>query len=130
MYHIDSPTRELAAYGFDAGAGTFHDRRVVASFTDIGDAVPDGMSIDAEGGLWIAYFGGSQVRRYDPDGTLTERIGLPVTQVTAVAFGDADLDRLYITTSREGLGDEQPAAGALFTVVPGVCGAPVLPYAG
>ena len=128
-YHIDSPTRELAAYAFDPDAGTFHDRRVVAAFHDIGDAVPDGMSIDAEGGLWIAYFRGSQVRRYASDGTLTERIDLPVTQVTAVAFGDRDLDRLYITTSRDGMHGEQPAAGAIFAVTPGVRGAPVLPYA-
>ncbi|MGH3098720.1 MAG: SMP-30/gluconolactonase/LRE family protein [Streptosporangiales bacterium] len=129
VYHIDSPTREISAYAFDASAGTFHDRRVVASFPDIGDAVPDGMSIDAEGGLWIAFFRGSQVRRYASDGTLTERVDLPVTQVTAVAFGGQNLDRLYITTSKEGMRGDQPAAGAIFQVTPDVRGAPVLPYA-
>ncbi len=75
------------------------------------------------------------MHRYTPDGTLLAVVPLPAAQVTACTFGGPDLDRLYVTTSREGLDDDaragQPLAGALFEVdVPGVRGLPVLEFAG
>ena len=74
--------------------------------------MPDGLTVDAEGGIWVALYGGGAVRRYLPNGVLDVIVTLPVTQVTSCVFGGADLDELYMTTSREGLAEsEQPAAG-------------------
>ena len=130
VYYVDSPTHQIAAFDFDAASGTLHNRRTVVTVTPEA-AVGDGLTIDAEGLLWVALWGGSAVHRYSPEGELAEVIELPATQVTCCAFGGPDLDTLYITSSRKGLADgEQPAAGALFAAVPGVQGAPVRPYAG
>mgnify|MGYP000849193511 CR=1 FL=1 len=96
-----------------------------------GDGYPDGLCVDAQGGVWVALFGGSAVRRYTADGVADLEITVPVTQPTSCAFGGADLRTLYITTSREELAHhEQPEAGSLFAVVPGVAGLPVLEYVG
>jgi hypothetical protein len=79
----------------------------------------NGLTVDCEGGVWVALFGGSAVRRYGPAGTLEEVLELPVTQVTACAFGGDGLEELYITTSRENLPDEeQPQAGSVFRARP------------
>ena len=81
--------------------------------------------------VWGALYGGSSVRRYAPDGALDEVVELPVTQVTACAFGGPGLVRLFITTSREHLEPgAEPEAGALFACVPGVRGVPVREFAG
>lgn len=130
VYYIDTPTRRVDAFDFRAEDGTFGSRRPVAAITAPG-AFPDGMTIDAEGFLWVALWGGSAVHRYSPDGTLADVIDVAATQVSACAFGGPELGTLYITTSRQGLNDgEQPGAGALFAAVPGVRGVPVLPFAG
>jgi sugar lactone lactonase YvrE len=129
VYYIDSPTRQVAAFDFSTGT-RFGARRTVVEI-EVPGASPDGMTIDAEGHLWVALWAGSAVHRYSPQGVLEDVIELPATQVTACAFGGADLDTLYITTSRQGLAaDEQPGAGCLFAAVPGVRGAPVRPFAG
>lgn len=92
------------------------------------DGAPDGLTVDAEGGVWVALWGGSAVRRYTPDGRLSEVVEIPVSQVSACTFGGEDLATLFITTSREGLGeDEEPEAGSVFAVRPGVTGMPVTP---
>ena len=79
------------------------------------------MALDAEGGVWVALWGGGAIHRYGPDGTLTERITVPARQTTACTFGGTTL---YITTSRDGLGDSaEPGAGAIFTAEVGVRGA-------
>ncbi|WP_239076109.1 SMP-30/gluconolactonase/LRE family protein [Streptomyces sp. SID9913] len=81
--------------------------------------------------VWGALYGGSSVRRYAPDGALDEVVELPVTQVTACAFGEPGLDRLFITTSREHLEPgAEPETGALFGSVPGMRGVPVREFAG
>jgi sugar lactone lactonase YvrE len=120
VYYNDTSTGRVDRYDFDPGTGTFTDRRTFAAVDD-DQGAPDGMALDDEGGVWVALWGGGAVHRYAPDGTLTERIELPVRQVTACTFGDATL---YITTSREGLGDDaEPAAGAVFSAETGVHGA-------
>jgi sugar lactone lactonase YvrE len=91
---------------------------------------PDGLTVDADGGVWVALWGGSAVHRYSPAGELDQVVRLPVAQVSSCAFGGDDLATLYITTSAEGLPDPEPAAGALFTVKPGVTGQPTLPFGG
>jgi sugar lactone lactonase YvrE len=95
------------------------------------DGLPDGLTVDREGGVWVAFFGGSAVRRFGPAGTVEEVLDLPVTQPTACTFGGDGLDELYITTSRENLPpDEQPQAGSVFRARPGVAGLPPTPFAG
>jgi sugar lactone lactonase YvrE len=86
------------------------------------------MALDAEGGVWVALWGGGAVHRYASDGALTERITVPARQTTACAF---DGTTLYITTSRDGLGDEaESGAGAVFAVDAGVEGARPYAFAG
>jgi sugar lactone lactonase YvrE len=92
---------------------------------------PDGLTVDAEGGVWVALNKGGAVHRYTVDGVLDEVIELPTAMVTACAFGGQNLDELFITTSREGLqsGDD-PVAGSLFRAAVGVRGLPVREFAG
>jgi sugar lactone lactonase YvrE len=128
-YYVDSATGRVDAFAVDAD-GELTDRRPFAAVP--GDAgVPDGIALDAEGGLWVAVNGGGAVHRYDPDGRLDAVVEVPVTGVTACAFGGPDLAELYVTTSREGLEPgEQPLAGALFGCTPGGRGVPVHTFAG
>ncbi len=102
-------------------------RRRLAT-VDPEDGAPDGLTVDAEGGVWVALWGGGAVRRYDPDGGLSEVVELPVSQVSACTFGGEDLATLFVTTSREGLDeDDEREAGSVFAVHPGVTGLPVIP---
>jgi sugar lactone lactonase YvrE len=131
-YYVDTPTRRIDV--FDFTDGTLMNRRTAAEVAE-GPGNPDGLTVDAEGCVWVALYGGAAVHRYSPDGELLAVVPLPVEKITACTFGGPDLDRLYVTTSRENLDDagraEQPLAGALFTVdVPGVRGLPVLEFAG
>ena len=91
--------------------------------------MPDGMTVDAEGHLWVAIYGGCAVHRYSPHGELEAVVQLPVTQVTSCAFGGETLEDLYVTTARENFSEAQahqePYAGGLFRCRPGVKG--VLP---
>ncbi len=129
-YYIDTPTRRVDVFDFDGATGSFTNRREFVGFED-GVGAPDGMGIDAEGGIWLAMFGGSNVRRYDPEGHLSEVVEVPVGNVTACTFGGADRKTLFITTSRLGLGDEaEPDAGAVFAYETGVRGAEQYAYAG
>ena len=95
---------------------------------------PDGMTVDEEGFLWVAFWGGSAVRRLAPDGSVVSTVGFPVSQVTSCAFGGPDLAELYVTSARAGLSDAelatQPLAGGLFRLRPGVRGLPSPPFAG
>jgi sugar lactone lactonase YvrE len=128
-YYIDSDTRRVDVFDYTTDAG-LTDRRTLLELPD-GAGAPDGMTVDAQGHLWVALYAGSAVRRYRPDGILDGIIELPVTNVTACTFAGADLDQLVITTSREGLPDgTQPEAGSLFVSRPGVTGLPVAAFAG
>jgi len=128
-YYVDSPTHSIDTFDYERGAGFVRRRRFVEIPPDLGD--PDGLTVDGEGGVWVALWGGSAVHRYGPDGALDLVVEVGARQVTACALGGDDLDRLFITTSREGLapGDD-PLAGSLFTVEAGVRGQPVREFAG
>lgn len=127
-YYIDTPTHRVDVFDFDDATGTFHNRRPVV---EVPEESPDGMTIDTEGGLWVAFYGAGCVRRYRPDGALDLQVDLPVSNVTACTFGGANLDELYITTSRDGLDrDAEPQAGAVFRAVPGARGLPAATFAG
>lgn len=130
-YYNDTPTGRIARLPFDPDTGCFGESATLAELPD-GVGMPDGMAIDADGGIWVALWGGSAVWRYDGGGRLTEVIDLPTRFVTACTFGGPDLRTLYVTTSRDGWGDGQPEpeAGAVFAVEPGVRGAQPHAYAG
>ncbi|MEY9991070.1 sugar lactone lactonase YvrE [Streptomyces sp. V4I8] len=115
MYYIDSPSRRVDVFDFaDGRAGN---RRPLAEIED-GAGFPDGLTVDAEGCVWVALWEGAAVRRYTPDGELDRVIPLPVPRVTACAFAGPDLTDLYITTARVGLASPPPLSGSVF-VVPG-----------
>ena len=125
-YYNDTDTGRVDVLDYERTAGLSGRR----PFVDTG-ARPDGLTVDAEGGVWVALSNGSAVRRYTADGVLDEVVELPVTKVTACTFGGARLDQLFITTSREGLdAGAEPQAGSLFRAVPGVTGLPVREFAG
>jgi sugar lactone lactonase YvrE len=122
-YYIDTPTQRVDAFDYDRDGGLTNRRTIVRIPEDAGG--PDGMTVDTEGRLWIALWGGSGVRCYLPNGELVEHLTLPVTQVTACTFGGPDLDELYITTSRQQIEpNSQPVAGALFRARTGAAGLP------
>jgi sugar lactone lactonase YvrE len=115
MYYVDSPTGRVDAFDFDPATGVPTNRRPFATVTDGSDpgVVPDGLCVDADGGIWVAVWGGAQVRRYTPEGRLDRTVGLPTPLVTSCAFAGADLDVLIITTASEGRPDD-PAAGMTY----------------
>jgi sugar lactone lactonase YvrE len=117
MYYIDTPTRRIDVFDYDAATGDVRDRRPLVEVTDT-DGWPDGLCVDADGCVWVALFDGGQVRRYTPDGVLDRTIDIPASQVTACCFGGNDLADLYVTTGREGFTEAQsaaqPLAGSLF----------------
>lgn len=115
MYYIDSPTRRVDVFDFADGRAV--NRRPLVEIED-GAGFPDGLTVDAEGCVWVALWEGSAVRCYTPDGELDRVIALPVPRVTACAFAGPDLTDLYITTARVGLASPPPLAGSVF-VVPG-----------
>lgn len=125
-YYNDTDTHRIDLFDYDTRSG-LTERRPFAEVP----GRPDGLTVDAEGGVWVALSDRGQVRRYAPDAALDVVIELPVTKVTACAFGGPRLDELFITTSREGLDPSaEPGAGSLFRVVPGVIGLPVREFAG
>ena len=134
MYHIDSPTRRIDAWDFDHATGAIGNRRPLYHVTQEG-AFPDGMAMDVEGKIWLALWGGWGVVRLDPEtGEELARLELPVSQVSACAFGGPNLDELYITSARKNLSEEalekQPHAGSLFKARLGVTGTEFTRFAG
>jgi xylono-1,5-lactonase len=126
LYHTD--TFEGTIYVFDlADSGKLSNKRVFVTIPE-GDGYPDGMACDAEGYLWVAHWGGWRITRFTPQGEVDRVIEMPVSQVTSVAFGGPNLDRLFITSAAIGLDEkdleEQPLAGGLFALDPGVKGLP------
>ena len=128
-YYVDTAGGAIDVFDYDRRAGLTGRRTFVEVPGHEGH--PDGLTVDAQGGVWVALYGGSQVRRYSSAGALQEVVRVPATNVTACTFGGENLDQLFITTSREGLDDgQEPLAGALFRVTPGVTGRRVREYAG
>lgn len=124
MFYIDTPTRRIDAFDYDNDTGSVSDRRTVARIADgLGD--PDGMTIDAAGGLWVAMWGGGTVVRY-MDGHIDERIDVGTPYVTCPVFAGAGLNTLLITTASEP-SDSGPGAGHLYFAAPGISGLEVSP---
>ena len=125
MYYIDSLAYRVDVMDYDIETGQIGERHPFARLGS-GEVVPDGLAVDAEGGVWVAVWGASVIQRYDAGGQLTAVVKLPAANVTSCAFGGPDLNQLYITTAA-GPGR---CAGALFTCPAGVKGIPAFPYRG
>ena len=133
MYYIDTAANTVRAYDYEVDTGAISGERVVV--TNEGEGGFDGMSIDEEGMLWVAVFGGWGVRRYNPgNGELLRDLRLPMSNVTSCAFGGDQLDELYVTSAAHGMDEsalrEQPLAGSLVKIDPGVRGVAAFSYAG
>lgn len=123
-YFVDTPTHRVDVLTV-TDSGAVAGRQVHVDLTEL-PGQPDGLALDADGGIWVAMWGAGEVRRFDDRGVLTHVVDVGVTQVSAVAFGGPDHDRLFITTSRFALPEtEEPDAGSVFVVDAGVRGAPV-----
>lgn len=134
MYYIDTPLGTVDAFDYDLETGNIGNRRPVITIPD-GQGFPDGMTMDAEGMLWVAHWDGARVTRWDPQsGTLLDTVHVPATQVTACAFGGPNLDQLYITSARRGLDEaalaEHPEAGNVFVTEVGVSGLEAFAFGG
>jgi len=128
MYYIDSPRRTVDVFDFDPATGDISNRAPAVTLTEK-DGYPDGMTIDSDGNIWVAHWGGYKVTQWDPTtGKLLRTIPIPVERVSSVAFGGPDLTDLYVTTAAKG--DPAPA-GALFRVTGlGVKGVPAFEFDG
>jgi D-xylonolactonase len=121
LYHTDSAARTI--YAFDLGTdGTLSNKRPHIRFAEA-DGYPDGMTTDAEGGLWVAHWDGARITRFTADGRPERSIALPCSRVTSCTFFGAGLDRMAVTTAAYQR-DAEPLAGALFTLDPGCRGLP------
>jgi sugar lactone lactonase YvrE len=131
LYHSCSLQRTVWAWDFDADDGTISNRRELIKL-NASDGAPDGATVDAEGYLWIAIWGGWRIDRYAPDGRLHRSIELPVQCPTCPAFGGPDLDILYVTSASNRLDnpEKQPQAGGIFAVDAGVGGLPEMRFRG
>lgn len=128
LYHTDSGARTV--YAFDlSDEGGISNKRVFIRFEAPDWGAPDGMTMDAEGGLWIAHWGGARISRFDQRGRLDRAIALPASQITSCVFAGPNLDRMFVTSAAIGR-EGEPLAGALFEVAPGVRGAPAFAFRG
>lgn len=123
LYYIDTPTGRIDA--FDVDSGVLSGRRTVV---EVSAGSPDGLTLDADGCLWVALWGGSAVHRYTPDGRLDRVVEFPVSRPTCPVFGGADLGTLYVTSASVGV--DEPHAGALFALDVGVKGLPANRFGG
>lgn len=130
FYYIDTPTKQVRAYDFDLASGALSNARVIVDTAAEGFAdSPDGMTIDADGKLWIAFCHGGCVARFDPEtGKTMQKVDLPCVETTACAFGGANLERLFVTTGiHKSL--EEADAGKVFVIDGlGVKGVPAFAY--
>jgi sugar lactone lactonase YvrE len=128
-YYADTETSRVDAFDYSADTGLTN-RRPFAHVEPV-DGRPDGLTVDADGGVWVALNGGGAIRRYGADGSLDHVVNTPTPHVTACTFGGSDLGTLFITTSREKVeGADDPIAGSLLAAEPGAKGRPVREFAG
>ncbi len=120
MYYGDSYARKVWAWDFDTATGEIANRRVFAE-RPAEEGFPDGATVDSEGGVWVAYWQGWRVTRFDPAGKVERVVKMPVEKPTCPAFGGKDLDICYVTSAWIG-GERQGQAGSIFAFQPGVKG--------
>jgi sugar lactone lactonase YvrE len=125
-YYVDTPTGRIDLFDYSSELG-LHRRR---PFVEVTGGGPDGLTVDAEGGVWVALWGGGAVHRYAPSGELTDVVTVAAEQVTACAFGGPDLRSLFITTSRLDRTDEALAGAVFHLADAGVAGLPARAFRG
>jgi sugar lactone lactonase YvrE len=127
MYYNDSPMRRIDMFDYDQATGEAFQRRVFADLSGV-NGFPDGLTVDADGYVWVAMFAGGTLRRFNPAGHPDAVIPLPVSQPTSCAFGGPGMADLFVTTAYRDLTDEQreaePLAGRLLRLRPGPVGLP------
>ena len=124
MYYTDSSKRELYIFDYDKDSGAVTNQRLFVR-TPEGEGVPDGLTVDAEGFVWSARWGGGCIVRYAPDAGEERRVSLPCAKVSSLTFGDKDYTGIFVTTAGgDNKAREGPAAGALFRVDLGIRGVP------
>ncbi len=127
MYYADSPLGRIDVFDYDPATGEAFARRPFADLSGV-DGVPDGLTVDLDGCVWVAMWGGSALRRFTPSGEQDAVLPVPVSQPTSCAFGGPGLADLFVTTANVGLSQaeraEQPLAGRLLRVAPGPIGLP------
>ena len=132
MYHNDSARQRIYAFDLDP-AGAASNKQVFAEFGE-GEGYPDGMTVDSEGCLWVAFWDGWCLRRFSPAGERLAELNMPVQRPTSCAFGGPDLYHLFVTSARAGLDEaalqSQQQAGGLFVLRPGVSGLANVPFPG
>ncbi|PZG54149.1 calcium-binding protein [Spongiactinospora gelatinilytica] len=131
MYYVDTDTGRVDVFDTDPEGGLPRGRR---TFAEIDRGLPDGITVDADGCVWVALWDGAAVRRYTPGGDLDREVEVPVSRPTACAFGGPGLADLYITSATEGLPEAtlaaEPLSGALLVVPSAGLGLPGTPFAG
>jgi sugar lactone lactonase YvrE len=131
MYYVDSGPGTVYAFDVDAH-GDVSGQRVLIQFDVANEGTPDGLCMDEEGALWLAVWGGYEVRRHSASGEQIARVQIPTAQPSCCAIGGANGTTLYVTTAREDMSDEllerEADAGRLFAVDVGVAGTPLLAY--
>jgi len=126
-YYNDTDTQRIDVFDYETSSGLTGRR----TFVDTAPYRPDGLTVDSQGGVWVALSNGNAIRRYGPNGALEDEIEVPHGKTTACTFGGPRLDELFITTSQEGREPgSAPLAGSLFRITPGICGLPVREFAG
>ena len=134
FYLGESFRHAIFAYDFDIEQGSVSNRRVFTEVGEPGGAFPDGLTVDAEGGVWSVHNGGGKVVRYDPDGAPTHVVELPLPHPTSCIFGGQELSTLYITTARQDMDEGElsryPLSGSLFAIEPDIPGVPEPVFAG
>ena len=125
FYYIDSPTREVSVYDFDLSTGSINNKRRFISFSEE-DGFPDGMTIDADGRLWVAFWGGSKIMCIDAQSKRVEEvIQFPVSKITSCAFGGEQMDQLFVTSAKVQVSEvDEPMAGKTFVIELGITGIP------
>jgi xylono-1,5-lactonase len=118
LYHADSPPNVINVYDV-APNRTLRDRRV---FAKLPEGYPDGLSVDAEGGVWVAAIFAYELVRFKPDGTVDQRVKFPARMVVSAAFGGADMRDLYVVT---GDNVDRPLKGSIFKVRSDIPGLPI-----
>lgn len=133
LYFIDSATQSVDAFDYDTDTGSVGNRRRLVTI-ERAHGIPDGMTVDSRGNLWVACFGGGTVRCFSPAGEQLDEVLFPVSQVTSCTFGGPGLADLYVTSAAYRLSTErlrrEPRAGATFVCRPGVAGVPASSFAG
>ncbi len=129
MYLIDTPTRKVWKFLFDIDKGKISQREIAVDFGDL-PGVPDGMTVDSEGMIWVAHWGGGMISRWNPySKKLLKTIAIPAKNVTSLTFGGKDMKTIFITTARHNMSkgelEAQPNAGSVFMLHSDVVGLPV-----